>query len=206
MVFGYARVSTDAQNLQSQLDELESYHCEHIFQEKLTGANTNRPELQAMLEKLRKGDVVVVTRIDRLARSLKDLIFLLDKLASMEIVLKVARQHYDFTTPEGRLFAQLFGAVAEYERQLIKARTMEGLIAARKEGRIGGRPKGMSPQAQSKAKEIYELRKKDISIAQIQTLVEVKSKRTLYKYLRWYVQKLATEKGRKVSEDGLTLI
>ncbi len=204
--FGYARVSTKDQNVENQISELEKKGCDKIFFEKISGKNIDRPALKNLIEILRPGDTVIVMKIDRLARSLKDLIFLLDEFSQKEIVLQIDSMIFDFTTPEGKLFAALFGSVAQYERELINERTRAGMEAARKNGRVGGKPKGLNDTAKIKAKKAYELREKEISITDILKIAEIKSKRTLYSYLRYEVERRSHFENKNISEDGLWLI
>ena len=143
MIYSYARVSTEEQNLDGQILELQKLGCETIVVEKVSGKILKRPELQSLIASLQKNDVLIVVKIDRLARSLIDLIFLLDEIASREAVLKIGATSYDFSTAEGRFYAGLFGLVAEYERALISERTKRGLASARAMGRVGGKPKGL---------------------------------------------------------------
>ncbi|PWN59150.1 recombinase family protein [Chryseobacterium oncorhynchi] len=206
MTFGYARVSTTDQNLETQLNELKKLGVEKIFSEKISAKNLERVELKLLLSQLRPNDKVIVTKIDRLARSLKDLIFLLDEFSKKEIILQIGPTLFDFTTPEGRLFATLFGSVAQYERELINERTKAGLLAAREEGRVGGKPKGLSPLAKSKAKKAYELREKGLSISDIQKTLDIKSKRTLYSYIRYEVDNRSILEDKQKTEDGLWLL
>lgn len=206
MIFGYARVSTKEQNIDNQLQELKKLGCEKVFFEKISGKTIERIELNKLMDLLRSGDTVIVTKIDRLARSLKDLIFLLDEFSKKEIILQIGSMQFNFTTAEGRLFAALFGSVAQYERELINERTIAGMKAARENGRIGGKPKGLSEEAIKKAKKAYELRSKEISINDILKTVDIKSKRTLYNYLRYEVERRSVLENKEISEDGLWLI
>ena len=205
-MFGYARVSTRDQNVENQISELEKRGCEKTFYEKISGKNIDRPELLKLMEIIRPGDSVIVMKIDRLARSLKDLIFLLDEFSQKEIILQIDSMKFDFTTPEGKLFATLFGSVAQYERELINERTLAGMKAARENGRIGGKPKGLNETAKIKAKKAYELRGKEISITDILKIAEIKSKRTLYSYSRYEVERRSHIENKNISEDGLWLI
>lgn len=187
MIFGYARVSTQDQNLDAQIDELKKVGAEKIFIDKISGKNIDREGLHNLLNIIRDGDTIVVYKLDRLARSLSDLINVLNIFSEKNIVLKLGHLVLDFQTPEGRLFANLFGSIAEYERELIRSRTMSGLEAARAQGRVGGKPKGLSKEALKKAEDAYTLRKKQLSVQQILKACDIKSKRTLYDYIRYYV-------------------
>lgn len=139
MIIGYARVSTHDQNLDSQLDALQKADCEQIFQEKITGKIKDRPELISCLKALRKGDVLVVWKLDRLARSLKDLVEIITDLNQREIGFKSLTEAIDTNSATGRLVFHIFGALAEFEHSLIRERTIAGLDAARARGRKGGR-------------------------------------------------------------------
>ncbi|MFD9852258.1 recombinase family protein [[Kitasatospora] papulosa] len=152
---GYARVSTDEQEAQLQHDALTDANCTRIFTDKASGKNTNRPELTAALDYLRPGDTLCVWKLDRFARSLIDLVTLVDSLAARGIGFKVltgALASIDPNTPDGRLMLQVVGAMAEFERSLIKERTRAGLDAARAQGRTGGRPAVMDADRLAAAK------------------------------------------------------
>lgn len=151
MIIGYARVSTHDQNLDSQLDALQKADCEQIFQEKITGKIKDRPELISCLKALRKGDVLVVWKLDRLARSLKDLVEIITDLNQREIGFKSLTEAIDTTSATGRLVFHIFGALAEFEHSLIRERTIAGLDAARARGRKGGRKPSMSVKDIKKA-------------------------------------------------------
>lgn len=139
MKIGYARVSTDDQNEDSQIDSLESAGCERIYIEKCSGKSKQRPELERMIDALREGDIVVVQRLDRLGRSLKDLIELLDGFKEQGIKFISLNESIDTTTAVGELAFHMIGAIAQFERRLISERTKAGLKAARARGRKGGR-------------------------------------------------------------------
>ena len=151
MIIGYARVSTHDQNLDSQLDALQKADCEQIFQEKITGKTKDRPELISCLKALRKGDVLIVWKLDRLARSLKDLVEIITDLNQREIGFKSLTEAIDTTSATGRLVFHIFGALAEFEHSLIRERTIAGLDAARARGRKGGRKPSMSVKDIKKA-------------------------------------------------------
>lgn len=206
MVFGYARVSTDDQNLESQKAELVAMGCEKIFFEKVSGKDLKRDELNKLMEILRPKDVLIVAKLDRLARSLKDLIFLLDEFSKLEIVLKVGDLNLDFSSAQGRLIASIFGAVSEFERELIKARTYAGLKYAREQGRVGGKPKGMTAEAKKKAKQAYQFRLKGLTVQEMLKATGIGSKKTLYKYIRFEAERLSKETGKGIAENGLELV
>lgn len=178
MIFGYARVSTDEQSLDAQLDALEEAGVEKVFQEKRTGRNRQRPELERLLEQLRPGDVIVVTKYDRLARSLRDLIELVETIRERDAGFRSLAEDIDTTTPTGRLIFHVFGSIAEFERERIVERTKEGLEAARRRGRRGGRPPALSEEAKA---EIRRMRDEDHRpIAEIARTFKV-SRSTIYR-------------------------
>jgi DNA invertase Pin-like site-specific DNA recombinase len=190
-VFGYARVSTLDQNLDLQKDELQKYGCSKIFFEKASGKNVERPQLNKLLEGLREKDVVVVYKLDRLARSLKDLIELVSELALKKVEFVSLSDGINTGSAVGKLMFHLVGAFAEFERNIISERTKAGLVSARARGRIGGKPKGISVVAQKKAirvKELYD--EKKLSLEEICKVLEIKSKTTLYKYLKFENERL----------------
>jgi DNA invertase Pin-like site-specific DNA recombinase len=144
MLVGYARVSTRDQNPQSQIDALKGAGCERVFTEKASGANRDRPELKAALDYIRADDTLVVWKLDRLARSVRQLVETAEDLAKRQIGLKVLTQQIDTTSPGGRLVFHVFAAVAEFERELMLERTHAGLATARAANRRGGRPKALN--------------------------------------------------------------
>lgn len=184
MLIGYARVSTKDQNLELQLDALTKAGCEIIFQEKVSGSKADRPELAKMIAQLRKGDVVCIYKLDRLGRSLKNLLELVAGFEKREVGLRSLTDAIDTTTPQGRLVLNLFASLAEFERDLIRERTKAGLEAARARGRKGGRRSGLSAESQKKSMlaEMYYKEEK-LGVDEIAKTVGI-SKMTLYKYLR----------------------
>jgi DNA invertase Pin-like site-specific DNA recombinase len=157
MRIGYARVSTGDQNLDLQLDELGEAGCEKIYEEQVSGAAKERPELQRCLEELRDGDTLVVWRLDLFGRSLKDLVSKMEALEEKGVDFVSLTEGIDTTTAQGKLTFHIFGALAEFERELARERTMAGLKAARERGRVGGRPLALSeediPQVQAMMKD-----------------------------------------------------
>ncbi|MDN5881044.1 MAG: recombinase family protein [Nitrosospira sp.] len=149
MRIGYARVSTQDQDNAAQIAALKSAGCELIFQEKATGGRWERPELHRLLGQLRKGDALVVWKLDRLSRSLKDVLTLMEKVQHTGAGFQSLTEAIDTTSPGGRMMMQIVGAFAEFERAMLRERTRNGLDAARKEGRVGGRrPKLKTHQRQ----------------------------------------------------------
>lgn len=141
MKIGYARVSTQDQNLDRQLDNLKAAGCERIFNEKMTGTKSDRPELKTMMLTLRQGDILVIDSFSRLSRSTKDLLELVEKLTGMGVHLVSLKENLDTTTATGKLMLTMLSALSQFERDLIAERTIDGLKAARARGRCGGRPK-----------------------------------------------------------------
>lgn len=139
MKIGYARVSTDEQSDSAQLDALQEAGCERVYQDKCSGKSRLRPELERMIDSLRAGDIVVVQRLDRLGRSLKDLIELLDGFKQQDVQFISLNESIDTTTAVGELAFHMIGSIAQFERRLISERTKAGLAAARARGRKGGR-------------------------------------------------------------------
>jgi DNA invertase Pin-like site-specific DNA recombinase len=180
MLIGYARVSTDDQKLNLQQDALYTAGCEKIFEDYLSGARATRPGLTSALEMARSGDTLVVWRLDRLGRSLKDLIQLTETLKQRAIGLQSLQESIDTTTSSGQLIFHLFGALAEFERNLIRERTNAGLTAARARGRLGGRPKALDPNKRQLAVKLYNDRQH--SIDEICQMMGI-SKPTLYNYV-----------------------
>lgn len=159
MNIGYARVSTKDQNLDLQIEALKKAGCEKIYQEKISGATKERPELNNLLEHLREGDVVIVWKLDRLGRSIKNIIDLVLELNQKKVIIKGLTDGVDTSTPNGRLFLNVMASLAEYERELIRERTNAGLSSARARGRTGGRPKGLKAETVAKLKVLRALYK-----------------------------------------------
>src|ERR1700757_2818767 len=149
MLLGYARVSTNDQETAAQVTALKAAGCERIYREKASGGRWDRPELHRLLEQLRKGDVLVVWKLDRLSRSLRDVLVIMERLGEAKAGFRSLTEAIDTTTPAGRMMMQMVGAFAEFERAMLRKRTKAGLDAARREGRIGGRRPKLSPQQQA---------------------------------------------------------
>ncbi|HYH20849.1 MAG TPA: recombinase family protein [Azospirillum sp.] len=180
MLIGYARVSTDDQNLNLQRDALGAAGCEKIFEDRRSGAKTDRPGLAAALGAARRGDTLVVWRLDRLGRSLKDLLQLAEQLDGAGIGLRSLHDAIDTGSSGGRLVFQVFGALAEFERNLVRERTRAGLAAARARGRLGGRRKTLEPDKRRLAVRLYQER--EHTVMEICRLMGI-SKPTLYAYI-----------------------
>jgi DNA invertase Pin-like site-specific DNA recombinase len=184
MKIGYARVSTQDQKLELQITELEKYGCGLIFQEKKSAVK-ERPELEKLLAQLRKGDTVVVWKLDRLGRSLRHLIDLVALFKEKEVDFVSLNDSIDTTTIQGRLIFNIFASFAEFERELISERTKAGLRAAREKGRIGGRKPGLTKEAKTKAWAAYHLyQQQELSVSDILKQINV-SRATFYRYLDW---------------------
>lgn len=156
MKIGYARVSTQDQNLDRQLDNLRAAGCERIFNEKMTGTKSDRPELKTMLLTLRSGDILVIDSFSRLSRSTKDLLELVEKLTNMGVHLVSLKENLDTTTATGKLMLTMLSALSQFERDLIAERTADGLKAARARGRCGGRPRSGSDKDRQQALAMYD--------------------------------------------------
>jgi DNA invertase Pin-like site-specific DNA recombinase len=179
LLIGYARVSTDLQNLDLQLDALADAGSERVYRDTGSGSLKHRPELSACLDYLRAGDTLVVWRLDRLGRGLKHLIELVEQLQERTIGLRSLTEQIDTTSPAGRLQFHLFGALAEFEREIIRERTRAGLAAARARGRTGGRPLALTPEKIAAAE---AMRGGGQPIAQIARVLGV-HRATLYRHL-----------------------
>lgn len=180
MLIGYARVSTEEQNLSLQLDALKKAGCEKLFTDEMSGAKRERPGLSEALDFLRPGDTLVVWRLDRLGRSLKDLIACIEQLQTRQIGFRSLHESIDTTSPGGKFQFHVFSALAEFERDLIRERTMAGLRAARARGRLGGRPKDMTPEKVQMAARL--MRDPDVSAKEVCQTLGV-SRTTLYRYV-----------------------
>lgn len=180
MKIGYARVSTTDQNLDMQLDELKKAGCKKIFTDKVSGAKEEREGLNNALNYAREGDCLVVYKLDRLARSLKQLVELINKLATQQISFQSLNENINTTSPTGKLVFHIFASIAEFERDIIRDRTKAGLKAARTRGRLGGRPKALNEDQIKMLKSLHQ--DKSNSINEICKMFNIK-KPTLYKYL-----------------------
>jgi DNA invertase Pin-like site-specific DNA recombinase len=182
MLIGYARVSTQDQTLNLQKDALEKLGCNKIFTDTASGAKAERTGLNEALEYVREGDTLVVWRLDRLGRSLKHLIETISQLDTRKIGFKSLTENIDTTTSGGKLIFHIFGALAEFERNLIRERTRAGLTAARARGRLGGRPKALStPKKVAMAQALYN--DKNNTIDEICKTLNI-SRATLYRYIK----------------------
>ena len=156
MILGYARVSTEGQSLEAQLDALKAVGLEQIFSEKVSGSKRVRPELDQLVDQLRPGDVVTVTKYDRLSRSLQDLLVIVEEFRARGAGFRSLAEDIDTTTSAGRLVFHVFASIAQFERERISERTREGLAAARKAGRIGGRPPVLTCQQREEVRRLRD--------------------------------------------------
>lgn len=182
MIFGYARVSTKQQSLDMQLDELNRYGCNEIVSEKESGAKKDRKELQLLLGKLRKGDTLVVYKLDRLGRTMHQLVNLLQEFNEKEIHFVSIKDGIDTSTTMGQFLFHIFGAMAEMERKVINERVVSGVAAAKARGREGGRKKAHTPQQIDSMMESLENGKTKVEVCDIYNV----SRATLYRYINEY--------------------
>jgi DNA invertase Pin-like site-specific DNA recombinase len=180
MLVGYARVSTQDQDTELQRVALEAAGCGRIFRETASGAQRDRPELKAAIDFMREGDTLVVWKLDRLARSLKQLIETVEGLEARGIGFKILTENIDTTTPGGKLTFHLFASLAEFERALIRERTIAGLAVARANGRVGGRPKRLDEAGIATA--VAMLGSTDLTVAEVARRLGV-GPATLYRHL-----------------------
>src|SRR3954470_19051107 len=181
MLIGYARVSTTDQTLALQQDALTNAGCQRIFTDTVSGAQTDRPGLSEALSHLREGDILVVWKLDRLGRSLKDLIARITELQNRDIGFKSLTENIDTTTSGGKLIFHIFGALAEFERDIIRERTQAGLIAARARGKRGGRRPNLKPQDIAMVRKLYE--DKQTPIEDICRMFKI-SRMALWRYVK----------------------
>ena len=181
MKIGYARVSTQEQNLDLQKDALDKAGCKKIFVDEISGTVAKREGLEKAKEVLRQGDVLIVWRLDRLGRSIRDLIDWVNHLEEEGIGFKSLQESIDTSTSSGKLIFHIFAALAEFERNLIRERTNAGLAAARARGRLGGRKKSLTAKERKRAVEMYQ--RKNQTVIQICEMMNI-TKPTLYAYIR----------------------
>ena len=196
---GYARVSTKDQNLDMQIDELKKDGCERVYTDKVTGAKSSRPGLDKCLKSLKEGDTLVVWRLDRLGRSMIHLVSVVNELKEKNIGFKSLRDGaINTSTPSGELVFNIFSALAQFERELIRERVMAGLTAARARGKKGGRPAVLhnSPKVQAVMKMHGRLK---VPVHEICRTLKI-SKSTYYRYLR--IGKQAIHDGKEIDDDA----
>ena len=180
MIIGYARISTEHQSLNRQIDRLQEAHCERIFTDKISGTKKDRPEFTMMMNTIRAGDTIIVCELSRLSRKVKDIFEIVDKIRELGADIKSLKEEWlDTTSPTGRLIFTFIAGICQFERDMIHERTMEGLKAARKRGRMGGRPK-IPKEDIEEAMKMYD--RKVFTLAEIEERTGVK-RPTLYLYL-----------------------
>jgi DNA invertase Pin-like site-specific DNA recombinase len=181
MLIGYARISTHDQTLALQQDALKNAGCDRIFTDQVSGTKAQRKGLEEALSHLREGDTLVVWRLDRLGRSLRHLIDTITELGESGVGFKTLQENIDTTTSGGKLVFHIFGSMAEFERDIIRERTNAGLASARRRGRVGGRPKALTPT------EVQILNNmagdKSLTIADICKTLGI-SRKTYYRYVK----------------------
>ena len=180
MKLGYARVSTVDQDLSLQIDALTGAGCERVFSDMVSGAKEDRPGLNQALDHLREGDILTVWRLDRLGRSLRHLVEIVSNLEERNIGFASLTECFDTTTNGGRLIFNIFGSLADFERGLIRERTMAGLAAGRARGRVGGRKEKLDQNQVRTLRSMYE--SKNHSLAEIARTFQI-SRPTVYRYL-----------------------
>jgi DNA invertase Pin-like site-specific DNA recombinase len=185
MKYGYARVSTKDQSLDMQIDSLKKFGCQKIFSEVAKGAKADRPEWLKLLDEISEGDTVVVWKFDRMGRSLHHLIKVVNDLLNKNVGIISLNDPIDTTTIQGKLMFNIFASLAEFEKDLIRERTVAGLKSARSRGKMGGRPKGLSDEAKKKARIAEALYKqKELTTQEIADQLSI-SRTTLYEYLKF---------------------
>ncbi|MEK0218860.1 recombinase family protein [Bifidobacterium mongoliense] len=177
MIVGYARVSTLEQNERLQTDALDRAGCERLFTDHASGTKAHRPELDHLLDTIRKGDTLVVWKLDRLGRSVQNLVDLMNLLQSRGVGFKSLTENMDTTTPGGVLIFNVFAAMAQFERDLIRERTNAGLQAARARGHLGGRPSKLTEKQRARIRELYQSRA--LTVQEIADQYQV-SRQTIY--------------------------
>jgi DNA invertase Pin-like site-specific DNA recombinase len=176
---GYGRISTSDQSSSSQEDALNRANVQRLYLDTFTGTKASRPELDKAREQLREGDVLVITRLDRLGRSTKDLLTIVGELEKKGVQLEVLEQSIDTSTPEGKLFFTMIAAFGEFEHELMRSRTMDGLAAARARGKLGGRKPKLSDK---QVAEVGRLYREGRAVQEIADLFSV-SRPTVYRVI-----------------------
>ncbi len=165
MIIGYARVSSDEQDTAAQESALRAAGCERVYREIASGGRWNRPELHSLLQQLRPGDLLVVWKLDRLSRSLRDMLLLMEMLETAGARFRSLTEAIDTTTAAGRMLMQMVASFAEFERAMLRERTRAGLMAARQEGRLGGRPRKLSPRQREEIRRLVTTAEKSAAEA-----------------------------------------
>lgn len=193
--FGYGRVSTLDQNLDAQKDALIKAGATKIFLEKITGTKASRPELDDLRKMLRRGDTVLITRIDRLGRSAKDLLNIVSDFEAKGVNLKVIEQNIDTSSNEGKLFFTMVAAFAEFEHSMMVSRTKDGLAAARARGRVGGRKAKLTHAQVGRLLEMYD--QKEITIQDLANMFGI-SRPTVYRLIKVALEKKQLQDRKQI--------
>ena len=199
MKIGYARASAQDQNIKIQSDELKKYGCEKIIKEKVLDKNFERPELNKMIATLQKGDVVVVWKLDKIGKSLRNLIELITEFKNKGVAFVSLHDNINTATPNGKLIFNIFSSLADFEREAMRERTLVGLAAAKERGIIGGRKAGLSPAAMEKAKIAKKLFDKNTSAEAIAKQIGT-SRATVYRYVE-FIQNESDKKSENKKEN-----
>ncbi|MGC1007516.1 recombinase family protein [Pantoea agglomerans] len=197
MLIGYIRVSTNDQNTDLQRNALQSADCELIFEDRISGKTSDRPGLKKALRCLQPGDTLIVWKLDRLGRSMRHLVMLTEELRERGVNFRSLTDSIDTSTPMGRFFFHVMGALAEMERELIVERTRAGLAAARDKGRIGGRRRKMTAETVERARRMLA---QGATLLQVSLVLDV-SEKTIYRYIPAPEQKKLRENGASVVSD-----
>ncbi|MGC0889437.1 recombinase family protein [Pantoea agglomerans] len=197
MLIGYIRVSTNDQNTDLQRIALQSADCELIFEDRISGKTSDRPGLKKALRCLQPGDTLVVWKLDRLGRSMRHLVMLTEELRERGVNFRSLTDSIDTSTPMGRFFFHVMGALAEMERELIVERTRAGLAAARDKGRVGGRRRKMTAETVERARRMLA---QGATLLQVSLVLDV-SEKTIYRYIPAPEQKKLRENGTSVVSD-----
>lgn len=198
MKIGYARVSTSDQSVYMQKQALKQAGCEKVFSDTASGVLADRPGLDNVMNQLRAGDTLVVWKLDRLGRSLQNLIQLIKLLKEKKIGFQSLQESIDTTTSGGKLIFHIFSALAEFERDIIRERTNAGLQAARARGRLGGRPYLLTPQKITRLKKLYDDRKN--TVIEICKIFNI-SRPTFYNYLKVKLKNDKVKAKKKISAN-----
>ena len=198
-IIGYARVSTNKQDISLQIDALEKFGVSKIYSEKLSGTKSHKTELHNAINELQEGDTLVVYRVDRLSRSLRDLLDIVSELTLRGILLKVIEQSMiDISTPEGRMQFYISAIISEYEREILSARTRDGLEAARARGRFGGRKPKLSYEQKVEIKKLYDAQ--ELTVREIANMFSISSP-TVYRCVEYIsAQNEATPTTQQVDQ------
>lgn len=197
LILGYIRVSTNDQNMDLQRIALKSANCELIFEDRISGKTSDRPGLKKALRCLQPGDTLIVWKLDRLGRSMRHLVMLTEELRERGVNFRSLTDSIDTSTPMGRFFFHVMGALAEMERELIVERTRAGLAAARDKGRIGGRRRKMTAETVERARRMLA---QGATLLQVSLVLDV-SVKTLYRYIPAPEQKTLRESGMSVVSE-----